>query len=189
MKTTYLFAAILILILAGCKKDTSTTTHPAVFSFDFNGQHHSYNLDTLQLQVIYTGANKGKYLTFYSGNAALPQVVFTLSDRSAGYSSNCFSTGPYPGLASNPLCHDSVPSNFCVGFFMQYTDTGVGTLGLYSAIDSTSSLMLSSCSGVSNGNTAVINATFNCTLTDSSGFISPKQVTNGMLSYIIYTIK
>jgi hypothetical protein len=189
MKITSLFAVLLLLVIGSCKKDTSSPAQAAVFAFDFNGQHHSFNLDTLQLQVIDTGLTKGKYLTFYPGNASLPKVIFTLTDRSPGYSTNCFSTGPYPGLAANPLCHDSVPSNFCVGFYMQYTDTGIGSVGLYSATDSTSSLILTSCSGGTNGNPAVINATFHCTLTDSTGFISSKQVTNGTLSYVNYTHK
>ena len=189
MKVTYLFTCLFILSIASCKKDSTPAAQPAVFSFDFEGVHHSFSLQQLQLQVIDTGSAKGRYLSFNTGNSALPQVQFTIIDRSAGfYSANCFSTGPYPSLAGNIACHDSIPSNFCVGFFMQYVDTALGRVGLYARNDSVSILNLTSCTGGGSA-PAIINATFNCVLTDSTGFISPKLVTNGQLSNITYIHK
>ena len=189
MKTAHLLLLFALVFFAACKKDTSTTTPPATFSFDFEGNHHSFNLNQLQLQVIDTGAAKGKYLSFNTGTSAFPQVQFSIADRSTDYTSPCFSSGAYPSLAGNTLCHDSIGSNFCVGFFMQYTDTGVGRVGLWAIPDSVSVLTLASCSGGSTAGTDVINATFSCILTDSTGFVSPKHVTNGVLSNVRYSHK
>ncbi len=186
MKLGYLFIAFTMFCFASCKKDNTPKAQPAIFSFDFEGVHHSYTLSQLQLQVIDTGAAKGKYLTLSNGNSALPKVQFTISDRTNNYGATCFSTGPYSALSSNALCNDSIQSNFCVGFFMQYIDTGVGKVGLYAISDSVSSLTLASCANGVNGSATVINGTFSCVLTDSTGFISPKHVTNGVLSNIGY---
>lgn len=186
MKLKYLFAALTILLIASCKKDTAPATQPSVFSFDIEGVHHAFTLNQLPLQVIDTGAAKGKYLSFNTGTGAFPQVQLTLADRSNNYTTNCFSTGPYPSLAANSICHDSIPSNFCVGFFMQYVDTGVGKVGLWAVNDSTSLFTLTSCNGAGNGSKVIINASFNCVLTDSTGFISPKHITNGLFSNVDY---
>ena len=187
MKIKFLLAVLIILTIASCKKDSTTTTHAAVFSFDIDGQHRSFNMGQLQLQVIDTGAAKGKYLSLNTGNGALPQVQFNITDRSQGYSTSCFSPGPYTAFTSNPLCNDSIATNFCVGFYMQYTDTGVGRVALYATNDSVSLLTLTSCANGLNGKPDTLNATFSCVLTDSTGFISPKHITNGQLSYITYT--
>jgi hypothetical protein len=186
MKLKTLVILAVISGFASCKKDTAPVTQPSVFSFDFEGTHHSFALGQLQLQVIDTGASKGKYLSINTGNSAFPQVQFSLADRSNNYNANCFSTGPYPSLAGNAVCHDSVVSGFCVGFFMQYVDTGIGKVGLYAANDSVSLLTLITCSNGVNGAPTTINGTFSCVLTDSTGFISPKHVTNGQLSNITY---
>ena len=189
MKTLSLTALLALLLLAACKKDTSTTTPPATISFDFEGSHHSFTLNQLQLQTVDTGAAKGKFLSINTGTTAFPQVQFVITDRSTDYTSPCFSTGTYPSLAGNTACHDSIGSNFCVGFFMQYTDTGVGVVGLWAVPDSTSLLTLASCSGGTSTGTDVINGTFSAVLTDSTGFITPKHVTNGVLSNVRYTHK
>ncbi len=182
----YLLAALLMISIAACKKDPSQTTPTAVFSFDISGQHRTFNMSQITLQVIDTGAAKGKYLSFNNGSGTLPKVQFTLADRSPDYQSDCFSVGPYPSLAANSLCNGNSPSDFCVGFYMQYIDTGVGQLGLFAVNDSTSSFTLTSCTGGTNGKPGTMNGTFSCLLTDSTGFISPKQVTNGQLSYITF---
>jgi len=187
MKFKYLFLAFIIIAVTSCKKEATVTIPPSIFSFDFEGTHHAFNIGQLTLQVIDTGASKGKYLTLYTGNTSLPQVLFTIADRTNNYGANCFSSGPYPALGSNAACHDSIMSNFCVGFFMQYTDTGVGKVGLYATNDSTSSLTLISCNNGVNGLPSTVNATFSCVLTDTTGFISPKHITNGVLSNIIYS--
>ena len=187
MKLKYLLLSFIIMAFAGCKKETPATVQPGIFSFDFEGAHHSFNVDSLKLQVVDTGANKGKYLSIYTGNNSLPQVLLTITDRTNNYAANCFSPGPYASLAANAVCHDSIQSGFCVGFFMQYTDTGVGKVGLFAANDSVSVLTLTSCTNGVNGAPSTVNGTFSCVLTDSTGFISPKHVTNGVLSNIRYT--
>ena len=186
MRITYLLVAFIFLGLAGCKKDTSQATPPAIFSFDFNGQHRSFNMTQLTLQIIDTGAAKGKYLSFKTDAGSLPRVQFTLADRSPDYNAECFSVGPYPSIVANSLCNGNSHSAFCVGFYMQYIDTGIGQVGLYAVNDSLSYLTLASCTGGLNGKPSTLNATFNCILTDSTGFISPKQVTNGQLSNLSY---
>ena len=186
MKLRYLLIALTVFFFSSCKKDNTPQAQPDIFSFDFEGAHHSYTLSQLQLQVIDTGALKGKYLTLSNGNSSLPKVQFTISDRTNNYGATCFSTGPYSALSSNTVCNDSVTSNFCIGFFMQYTDTGVGKVGLFARNDSTSLLNLASCVNGVNGSASVISGTFSCVLTDSTGFISPKHVTNGILSNVGY---
>ena len=182
MKIKLLFAIVIVLALAACKKDAAKVAQP-VLEFDINGTHHSFVMDTAKLQIVDTGSAAGKFLVLFTGYGALPQVRLIITDRTFDRNAPCFPTGFYPNLAYSSACNDTIPNNFCLGFSMQYVDTGFGHIATLDVNDSTSALNLVSCAGTP----SLINGTFNCTLIDPNGVAAPRTVTNGKLSNMIYT--
>jgi hypothetical protein len=126
---------------------------------------------------------KQKVLNIITGDTALPQVRFSITDRTFAYNTNYFVTGTYPPLIADTACADTGRISYCLGFSMVYTDTGAGQVGTFAANDSVSLLTVVS----NSGSPATLNATFNCLLIDSNHFAGSKQVTNGKLSNVTYT--
>jgi hypothetical protein len=171
-------------MLASCKKDNSSSaTGPATIEFDIDGVHHTFNLPILNRNETDTGLLQGKSLDMVTDSWILPQVWFKVIDKSYAYKDKCFLTGNYPAVAGNPFCQDTIPAHLCLGFFMQYADTGgVGLFGTFSLNDSLSSLNVTSCTA--KDSIHVLNGIFSCTLIDSTGRHNPKQVSNGKLTNI-----
>src|ERR1035441_2842865 len=148
MKFRILIFGIGLLCLAACKKDTTanSSTTGGTFKFDIAGVHRSFKVPQLKLEIDSSPA-KQKVLNIITGDTALPQVRFSITDGTFAYNTNYFVTGTYPPLIADTACADTGKISYCLGFFMVYTDTGAGQVGTFAANDSLSLLTVVSSSG------------------------------------------
>ena len=176
MKLNMFLALTTLLLIASCKKDTSSTN--GVITFTINGSSKSLNIYTNTLVNLDTLNIQEKTLVLasagvVSGPALNNGVGFVIEQNLALPGSGSFALGPYRDAAFNANCTgNGIYPSGCSTFYFSYYDPTLGSL-TPSSTDSTGYLYLTAFSNSPD----LISGNFSCQVSDGNGNLY--QVTAG----------
>jgi hypothetical protein len=181
MKKIYLFVffgALLVALLAGCKKDEAKPA--SAIEFDMDGVH--YNKPVSGAVVLDTAFNGTVTKSIEISSPMSENIIFAFAfaDNQSSPSDNCITPGTYRTIYTSG-CNDTLPG-ICQVFSMVTNDMSTGGLFMPGYDDSLSVATVSSCSN------SFMNGTFSCTLVDAlNGTGIVKHVTNGKIKDVKIT--
>ena len=170
--------AILLLLIAACKKDTAKSNQAGQLVFTLNNVQHTYNVIS-QFDSISTYVTGGlqQHNMQFGGIADNTAVDIGLVQLLNMPGATGFNTGPYQSYNYDTACLYNGGHAGCYTFNFAYTD---GTLELEPAFDdSTGVLKLTSFSTT----TKLMSGTFSCKLIDNNSGLT-YYITNGKFTDI-----